>query len=150
MNNENCYGCVNLRKFSKEEQEEVMEVWRKAKKSGALKCLADTNPHIAECKIQGYMTGTVILRFDNCKHYKLGEKSKKQIFEEFKKSGYYGEVLSEDEKEIKLCATYSPEYDTKAALISKQGMEDLRGKERIMIKKIDLEQRKKGEKKERG
>lgn len=143
MNNENCYGCIDLRQFSKKEQEGIMEVWRKARKSGALKHLADANPHIAKCKIRGYMTGTDILRFDNCKHYKLGEKSKKQVYEEFRETGYYGEVL-EDEKGIKYCATYSPEYSTKGVMISEQVLEDM--EEKGIIKKIDLEQIKKGEK----
>ena len=125
MNHENCYGCVNLRQFNKKEQEEIMEVWRKAKESGALRSLADTNPHIAKCKIQGYLTGTSILRFDNCKDYKLGEKSKKQVFEEFKATGYYGEVLEEDEKGIKHCVTFSPEYETKGVILPKEVLEDM-------------------------
>ncbi|MBA7537198.1 hypothetical protein ES705_29465 [subsurface metagenome] len=122
MNNENCYGCIYLRQFSKKEQEESMEVWRKAKKSGALRCLADTNPHIAECMCEesdfkGYMTGTYICRFDNCPHYKLGEKSKEQVYEEFKETGFYGELEKEHKDGTKLIVSHSPEYSTKSLTI---------------------------------
>ncbi len=94
IEHENCYGCVDLRQFGKKEQEESMEVWRKAKKSGALRSLADTNPHIAECMCdkngrRDYMTGATIVRMHNCKDYKLGEKSKEEVFEGFKETGYY-------------------------------------------------------------
>ena len=126
MNNENCYGCINLRKFNKKEQEKSMEAWRKAKESGALKGLADTNPHIAKCKIQGYLTGMDILRFDNCKDYQLGEKSKKQVFEEFRKTDYYGQVLGEDLKGIKDCIVFSPEYKTMAVSIPKKVLEEMK------------------------
>jgi len=137
MNNENCYGCISLRQFNKKEQEESMEAWRKAEENGALRCLADTNPHIAKCKIQGYLTGMDILRFDNCKDYKLGEKSKKQVFEEFRATGYYGEVLGEDLKGIKHCVVFSPEYSTKAMNIPIKVLEDM---QEVGILKVGIQE----------
>ena len=143
MSNENCYGCIDLRQFGKEEQEEIMEVWRKAKKSGALKQLADTNPHIAKCKIRGYMTGMDILRFNDCEDYKLGEKSKKQVFEEFRATGYYGEFLGRDLKGIKHYIVFSPEYKTIVIDISKEVLEDIEkevGKLEVKILKVGMQE----------
>ena len=137
MNNENCYGCINLRQFNKKEQEESIKEWKKAKESGALRGLADTNPHIAKCKIKGYITGIDILRFNNCKDYKLGEKSKKQVLEEFRAAGYFGEVLGEDLKGIKHYVVFSPEYKTKVISIPKEVLEDMKA---VGILKVGIQE----------
>ena len=65
---EDCYNCENLTKFNRKELRESIAQWEKAKAKGLFKNLADTNPYIARCKIQGLMTELSILRFhNNCK-----------------------------------------------------------------------------------
>ncbi|MBA7535862.1 hypothetical protein ES705_28121 [subsurface metagenome] len=147
MSNENCYGCVNLRQFSKKECEGEQKRWtedmkqlreynkepRRYKMPNGHTLIvnwsgpADTSCRVARCLCDEYkenneymlLTAIDLVRFDNCKYYKLGEKSKKQVFEEFKKSGYYGEVLSENEKGIKYVEAYIPK-DSIKKLIKKE------------------------------
>lgn len=113
MNHENCYGCVSLRQFGKEEQEKNIKIWMEAKVKGWFKNLADPNPHIAECMNTGtsyrsYLTGVDIIRIGNCKSYRLGKESKQQVFERFKATGYYGEVLEGKPGEIQHTAVHRP------------------------------------------
>lgn len=118
MSNKSCYGCIYLRQLDKKEQEESIEAWEEAERSGGLARLADTNPHIAECMdiesfFKGYLTGLDIVRIWNCKSYKLGKKSSLQVFEEFVSTGYYGEVLRGDFRGIQEVAAYIPKNSIK-------------------------------------
>jgi len=69
---EDCYNCKNLTKFSRKELRVSIIEWKKARAFGLFKNLADTNPHIAKCKIEGLMTELSILRFhNNCKEVNI-------------------------------------------------------------------------------
>ncbi len=69
---EDCYNCENLTKFSRKELRESITEWKRARAFGLFKNLADTNPYIARCKIQGPMTELGILRLhNNCKEKTL-------------------------------------------------------------------------------